>query len=253
MHVGMSSTGNLKEKYGSTLKDILKDLDKVDLSNCIADASSLCDLAYELGYSPYTLLTDAKATRSKVLDAIKYAISNLDEGDIFFASFSGFSGPLGVGPMIQGTTAQHGFALQDDIIYEMELYDLWAQFKPGVRIVFVQDSMFLPSHPSKANKLLGLTSMAPRAISAPELYDTDVDLPNAIAHKALRHGDILASVLLIASSQNSESAVPGVFVKQLLDIVDNGKFDRSFKDFLYKLKQKYAATIPAPLLMSSWY
>ncbi|WP_160476553.1 caspase family protein [Cereibacter sphaeroides] len=115
-----------------------------DLEFCVNDAEAMRDLAVQRGYET-RLLTDAQATREALRGAMTDAAQQLEPGGIFLMSYAGhgaqigdFNGDEGDGPdrdRLDETLCLHDAMLVDD-----ELYQLWAAFREGVRVVAVFDS-----------------------------------------------------------------------------------------------------------------
>ena len=110
------------------------------LTACEFDANDMESLARSRGFETTKLLT-ADATSSAIIEAIEGAASKLEEGDIYFLTWSGHGGQVpdtnGEG---ESDSSDETWLAYDRQIVDDELYELWAKFKPGVRIVVLSDS-----------------------------------------------------------------------------------------------------------------
>lgn len=110
------------------------------LSACELDAFDMQAIAKSGGYSSTLLLTKA-ATRAAVKKAIRDAGTAAAPGDIFFLTYSGHGGQL---PDKNGDDEDDDldetWCLYDGELVDDNLYELFAQFKPGVRVLILSDS-----------------------------------------------------------------------------------------------------------------
>src|SRR5512143_242968 len=110
-----------------------------DLVACEFDASDMAALARGRGMKATVLLT-RKATRARVLGALRAAARTLRRGDLFFLSYSGHGGQI---PDVTGEEADkkdETWCLYDGELIDDELYYELSRFVPGVRILVLSDS-----------------------------------------------------------------------------------------------------------------
>lgn len=103
------------------------------------DAKDLQQIAIQNNFERSDLLPGNQAKKKVVTKAIQNAAIELMEGDIFFISFSGHGGQI---PDINGEeddALDETWCLYDGQITDDELDSLWATFRPGVRILVVED------------------------------------------------------------------------------------------------------------------
>jgi hypothetical protein len=114
-----------------------------ELSGCVNDAK---DMAYTMklrGYSARTL-TDHDASREGIIAAVQQVVAAAQPGDDLFISYSGHGT---YGSDASGDEPDH----RDEAIcpcptsgwsylFDDELYQLFSQRQPGVRLVFLSDS-----------------------------------------------------------------------------------------------------------------
>lgn len=109
------------------------------LLGCENDANDMATLAASQGFSSRTILT-RDATAETIVSGIADAANNLSEGDIFLLTYSGHGGQF---PDTNGDESdgldETWLAWNREIIDD-ELYALWSNFAPGVRIVVLSDS-----------------------------------------------------------------------------------------------------------------
>lgn len=134
------------------------------LTACEFDANDMESLAQSRGFQTTKLLT-GDATADAILNGIGSAASELESGDIFLVTYSGHGGQVPDGDDEETDRSDETWVAFDRQIVDDELYDLWAKFKPGVRIFVLSDSC----HSGSVNK--GIT-------------DDDVPDPVATAEKA---------------------------------------------------------------------
>ena len=110
-----------------------------ELSGCINDATDMKAIADSLGYSS-TLLTDSDATSCRLTSELGQAAQDLQSGDILFLSYSGHGGQVDDVNGDEDDALDETWCLYDRQFIDDELYSLWEQFSPGVRIIVLSDS-----------------------------------------------------------------------------------------------------------------
>lgn len=109
------------------------------LSGCVNDANAMYSIASAQGFTPTQLLNVA-ATADAILTEIGKAAHALHSGDTFLLTYSGHGGrvpdPTGESPDGLDDT----WVAYDRQLLGHELYNLWSQFAPGVRIEVYSDS-----------------------------------------------------------------------------------------------------------------
>lgn len=111
-----------------------------DLVACEADAEDMIAIARDQKFSKTTLLLTKKATRARVITAIKSAATGLASGDLFMLTYSGHGGQLPDKGDDEPDAQDETWCLFDGELVDDELYVLWSKFKPGVRILVFSDS-----------------------------------------------------------------------------------------------------------------
>lgn len=109
------------------------------LSGCINDATDMKALAESVGFTA-SIITESDATADNVIAAIGSAAAELGSEDILFLTYSGHGSQV---PDVNGDEDDGNdetWVLWDRQLIDDELYALWAQFEPGVRIIMLSDS-----------------------------------------------------------------------------------------------------------------
>ncbi len=110
-----------------------------DLSGCINDATAMQMLAANQGFITQ-ILTDERAISSEVIRLIASYANELESGDIFFLTFSGHGGQE---PDVNGDEddgLDETWVLWDRMLIDDELFSMFGQFRPNVRIIMLSDS-----------------------------------------------------------------------------------------------------------------
>jgi metacaspase-1 len=109
------------------------------LSGCLNDANAMQAICANQGLTTQMLL-DADANADAILGAIGQAAYNLQTGDTFIISYSGHGSQV---PDTTGTSPNgldSTWVAYDRMLLGHELYNLWGQFAPDVRIEVYSDS-----------------------------------------------------------------------------------------------------------------
>lgn len=128
VHIGLNVVDN--DAYGVAVPP---------LRGCENDARAMQALAEAQGFST-TLLRNEQGTAENVIGAIRDAAEDLTTGDFFLLTYAGHGSQV---PDIAGDEADgmdETWVLYDRQLIDDELYALWGEFPPGVRILVVSDS-----------------------------------------------------------------------------------------------------------------
>ena len=232
------------------------------LSGCINDANSMQSIAQSLSYQT-TLLTDGQATSHRVLQELSNASRQLQSGDIFFVSYSGHGGQVPDANSDEADAMDETWVLYDREIVDDELYSIWSQFAPGVRIIVVSDSC----HSGTVTKAqfaqdTMAARQARRAREMPEQYavrevgENPEDKPRAMPLEVQnyvnetarsmydqvqyiagpgRNASVGASMILISGCQDNQlsydGSFNGAFTGKLLQVWNNGNFQGDYRSF----------------------
>ena len=222
------------------------------LTACEFDANDMESLAQSRGFQTTKLLT-GDATADAILNGIGSAASELESGDIFLVTYSGHGGQVPDGDDEETDRSDETWVAFDRQIVDDELYDLWATFKPGVRIFVLSDSC----HSGSVNK--GITDddvpdpvataeraaqQEPRFRALPrdkmiatyrknkELYD---GIQKRVAGSESSASELGATALLISGCQDDQLSLDGFsngrFTEELKKVWADGSWQGSYPAF----------------------
>ena len=109
------------------------------LAGCLNDANAMQAICGSRGFTTQ-MLFNGNATGDAILSAIGQAAFTLGSGDTFVISYSGHGGQV---PDTTGTSPNgldDTWVAYDRMLLGHELYNLWGQFAPNVRIEVYSDS-----------------------------------------------------------------------------------------------------------------
>jgi hypothetical protein len=220
------------------------------LAGCINDAKAMKAIAEKQGYQA-SMLIDKQATSANVIKAIANAAKSLKSGDYLLLTYSGHGGHVPDVNSDEDDSQDETWVLWDRMLIDDELYQLWSQFKKGVRIFMLSDSCHsgtvarvLLANKLKRAQAAATRSAAPdpdpkfRAIpdsvaraayaASPEIYDTAQYVAGP-SERAM----VGASVILISGCQDNQlsadGAGNGLFTEKLLQIWNKGAFRKSHR------------------------
>jgi hypothetical protein len=212
------------------------------LSACEADAADMVQVASAQGFTTKKLLTK-DATRKAVLAGLADAAAALQDGDIFFLSYSGHGGqiPDRNGDEVDG--ADETWCLYDGQLVDDELYKALGAFKQGVRIIVLSDSCHsgtvtkAPIVEEDARRERPRYRAMPPAIALRTYRDNKEMYDPILTSEDLRAAEqrVRASVILISGCQDSQlssdGTFNGLFTGTLLRVWNNAGFKKSYRDF----------------------
>ncbi|MET1044169.1 MAG: caspase family protein [Microbacteriaceae bacterium] len=222
------------------------------LAGCINDANDMQDLARGQGFRVRQLL-DAAATSTAVIDGIRSAASQLRAGDIFLLTYSGHGSQ--VPDVEEDDQRSETWVLWDRQLIDNELYALWGQFAPDVRVVVISDSCHSGTVTRSLELMLAQLAEEPtrRTLdSAPGALTADV-----VSRMAVALADAMAPVLRgygddrIDAGRNVAASVVGAMLPQpevgrSVTATDQPRLlDAALatRDFLRRLDTEYAPAL----------
>lgn len=253
------------------------------LYGCENDARAMRDLAEAQGYDTTIRLT-TEATRAQVIEDLRRAAAKLHEGDHFLFTVACHGNVM---TDLNGDEAESGnqnrdstLCLYDSQIIDDELWDIFAEFRSGVRIVMVADSC----HSGTVARNDGITPIViggtgttallpvrPRTLSSAlsrQVEAENIELYAQLA-RAVPHVNrqilttpaktrLKASIIQFSACRDDQTAADGddngLFTAALLRIWDKGKFEGSYDTFMRRLQGELAGTnqtpglfVPAPV------
>ena len=214
------------------------------LAACEFDANDMQALAIKQGFQTTKLLT-TQTTTANVIAAIANAAKALTSGDLFLITYSGHGGQMPDTNQDEKDRQDETWVLFDRQLVDDELYQLWGQFKAGVRILALSDSC----HSGSVTRALPPALGGPR----PRLLPPDVALSTYKANKkaydaiqkaagASELAKLRASVLLISGCQDNQTSADGdrngLFTENLRQVWANGKYAGGYKLFRDKIANR---------------
>ena len=222
------------------------------LNACERDADDMCRIA-ESQHFKATVLKTSEATAERVIEEMERAASQLTAGDIFVLSFAGHGGQV---PDLSGDEADQAdetWCLYDRQLLDDELFALYTNFAPGVRIVIFSDSchsgtVSRAAPPSSAGALtaeenkdfFGTESPSFRLMprqTAYAVYDARADFYDELQEN-VRNTDpeaVKASIRLISACQDDQEAADGPFNGKFTGVVkriwNRGQFEGNYVQF----------------------
>jgi len=235
IHIGLNSVdpAHYQDEFGNPWDGAL--------AACEFDAHDMQALAATQGFNTQLLLTQ-QATSGNVTTAISQAAQELLPGDILLLTYSGHGGQVPDQNDEEEDALDETWCLYDRQVIDDELYALWAQFKPGVRIFMLSDSCHSGSVARDPALMQIMAEQGTRSRALPQ----EVQSATYREHKALYDGlqarnpagdqvEVEASVILISGCQDNQVSQDGpkngVFTGALLKTWNKGKFKGSIKKF----------------------
>lgn len=237
------------------------------LTACEFDAKDMAALAKAQGMKPTVLLTK-QATRAKVMAAVAAAAKALQNGDLFFLSFSGHGGQVQDASGDEPDHRDETWCLWDGQVIDDEVYAALSHFAAGVRIVVLSDSC----HSGSAVRTGPPASGGARSREMPrpvaervyrdhkafydglqaklgrgQAVDPDAALANVNAGPRLSTAakTFKASVLLISGCQDNQTSADGdhngLFTEHLLAVWRSGAFKGTYSQFHARIRARMPA------------
>jgi hypothetical protein len=217
----------------------------------------------------------AKATRARVLNAIRGAARKLKKGDFFFLTFSGHGGQVADVSGDENDKKDETWCLFDGQIIDDELHYEYSRFAAGVRMLVLSDSCHSgtvtraalpltdPARPNARSRLMP-PAIAQRVYQAHKgFYDKlqkDIEKragsaadPDAALAEVAGSSRLTAIVkkfkpaqILISGCQDNQTAMDGdrngAFTERLLEVWNDGAFRGNYARFHALIKQGLPAT-----------
>jgi hypothetical protein len=234
------------------------------LAGCINDARAMQAIAESRGFSASVLL-DGQATALAVTRAIGQAAQQLGTGDLLLLTYSGHGGQVPDVNSDEVDAKDETWVLYDRMLVDDELYQLWSQFQPGVRIIMLSDSCHsgtvaqdpvfqqIASLPPLAAQYRRVDHDQPVfRVIPPEVQELAYQ-QNAATYDTAQwtagRGDraaIQASVILISGCQDNQLSADGqgngLFTEKLLQVWNGGRFQGSHYRFWKDIVQRMPVT-----------
>ncbi len=241
IHIGLNHVD--KEHYGEGV---------MPLETCEQDAKDMQALAMGQNFKSTFLLLSENATRDMVKSLIRLASQELSSGDMLLLSYSGHGGFL---PDRSGDELDdhldETWCLYDGQLIDDELFELWADFDQGVRIVMVSDSCHSGTV-AKANQFKEIENnkiFQPKLLSyrvAKEVYYANKDFYTEVEASVdpIKIKQVKASIKLLAAcadpqvSYTAPFARNSIFTERLLKVWSDGQFVGTYDEFLSSIREE---------------
>jgi metacaspase-1 len=218
------------------------------LAACEADAKDMEALAKAQGFKSRSMLLTKAATADAVTAAILGAAKTLKSGDLFFLTYSGHGGQVLDTNSDEKDRMDETWVCYDRQLVDDELYDLWAKFKSGVRILVLSDSCHSGT---VLREIPAFVSGGPRIRAMPTTVARKVQKAHAALyrkiqdeHPAAESAVVKASVLLVSGCMDNQTSLDGprngLFTGTLKKIWSNGSFKGNYR----KLRDMIVAKMP---------
>jgi len=240
-----------------------------ELNACEFDAKDMAAIAKAADMKSTVLLTK-KATRGKVLKAVRAARATLKPGDFLFLTYSGHGGQIKDVTGEEQDKLDETWCLYDGELIDDEVYLELSRFSKGVRILVLSDSCHSGTVTrarltEPTERPAGRSKMMPPAVAMrtyrehQSFYDKIqrevkkaagkngvIDPDAALAQVAVSErltaiaGACKAAVILISGCQDNQTSLDGdhngAFTERLLHVWDNGKFRGNYARFHAAIK-----------------
>lgn len=225
------------------------------LESCEYDAEAMCELAKRKRFDATALLTES-ATAENVRNEIQRAAKTLKSGDIFFLTYAGHGGQVPDRSRDEKKDRlDETWCLYDRQFLDDELFALYSEFDPGVRILILSDSCHSGTvsrggPPRAAKRSATARCMPPESVR-----------PIYVARKAdydriqdetpqVKEEDVKASIRLLAACKDKQEAdgdaFHGFFTQAVLDVWNDDKFEGSYDEFFEAIRQELNRVSGAP-------
>lgn len=222
------------------------------LTACEADAKDMAALAKKQGFKSSILLLSKNATAKAVSAGISSAAKALRAGDLFFLTYSGHGGQVTDtnGDEKESDRKDETWVCYDRQFVDDELYEIWGQFKAGVRILVLSDSC----HSGTVTRVIpDFIAGGPRVRAMPTAVGRKVERANASLyaniqkeHRAAEKTRVNASVLLISGCMDNQLSLDGdrngLFTATLKKVWNGGAFKFDYRKFRDVIVSKMPAT-----------
>lgn len=237
IHIGLNKVD--KAHYGIELK----------LPWCRNDAEVMHYIADKNGFETHLLL-DEEATSYDTIYLINAAAANLEDGDILFVSFSGHGTNFKDLNGDEEDGYDEALVFYDRVVLDDELQLLWANFRPGVRILFIADACnsgtVTKNFRAALRRFFG--AKPDRYDELPFVYEQNKQLYDARFKNipAKLNTEIACTVLLIAACQDNEEADAGlysddelsIFTEALWECWGENSFEGSYKNLFELIRSR---------------
>jgi hypothetical protein len=211
-----------------------------ELKACEADARDMARIAKDRGATTKLLLTDA-ATTDAVLEAIAAASTELEQGDLFFLTYSGHGGQVqDVDGDEEDDQLDETWCLFDSQLRDDDISTALASFAEGVQILMLSDSC----HSGTVSR--GIALERDEKLEAAEAAKYKRLPLNATKREFAEHAskyqsrsvvpqsDVVATGVLISGCRDNQTSMDGddngAFTAAFLSAWEDGAFEGDHSD-----------------------
>ncbi len=228
------------------------------LNACESDAEDVESLAKKQGFETEVLLT-SQATRDSVIRSTKNAAEALKKGDIFLISYSGHGGQVQDVNGDEEDDIDETWCLYDGQLLDDELFLLWSEFIPEVRILVLSDSCHsgtvtrapggahrtAPTEGALAEELgtVGASIRCMPTSAAHQVYRRNKAFYDQLQHNLPKEKpELSVAVRLISGCQDNQVSLDGtfngLFTGRLLKVWNSGRFQGDYNSFHSKIVRR---------------
>jgi len=222
-----------------------------DLAACELDAQDMEQISAAAGMTSSSLITPA-ATSEAVLGALDEAAAALTSGDLFLVTYSGHGGQIPDENGDEPDKLDETWVLYDRQVLDDELYQRYAAFAEGVRIVVLSDSCHSGSVVRAQLAAAGPgAAVLVDAFAGGRFMPQQVSARDVAARKELydevravtpREGELplKARVLLLSGCQDNQTSADGerngLFTGTLRQVWGDGSYKGGYRSLLTAVK-----------------
>src|SRR5262245_32586034 len=221
------------------------------LTACEADAKDMRALGKKQGFTVGAMLLSPRATADAVTAALTSAAKQLGKGDMLFLTYSGHGGQVRDtnGDESDNDRMDETWVLFDRQLVDDELYNLWAKFKTGVRVLVLSDSCHSGTVVRNIPPFIG---RGPKPRAMPRSVGIAVEKAHRALYRSIQKKNrgaektkVSASVLLISGCMDNQTSMDGdkngAFTGTLKQVWNDGKFTGNYR----KLRDKIVSLLPS--------
>jgi len=234
VHIGVNEAD--PDHYGSDIR----------LNGCVNDSIDMRQLAAKAGFNT-NALTDDQATRGNVINAIKSAANELNSGDFFLLTYAGHGSQITDTTNMEADGNNETWCLFDGMLIDDELYELWTQFKPGVRVLVLSDSCHSGTISRGLDEATFQSQQRGRGFTPRNLdfhrsmtifndhLDFYENILKGLADRKVNEKSVNAHVRLISGCQDNQLSYElgggGEFTARLKEVWNVGRFSGNYSAF----------------------
>jgi hypothetical protein len=199
------------------------------LNASVKNAWAMAKIGRYQNFSRIELLIDRQATIGNLTSAIQTAADRLHKGDLFLVTYAGHGGTMKDLNGDEPDLIDEAWCLYDGLFLDDLLFDLWLQFRKGVKILLISDSCFSGG--------MDRDQVSNQQQIAYLLRQKRIEL--ATAKQKEMESQLKATVRLLSACEEDQFAIGGnentKFTKHLLEVWGKGSFKGNHHTFWQKI------------------